>query len=155
MGEQLLMGHDFKDCLASDILDIHRKCLLSLLLIVIHKPLWLPFLFLAVYTSLVSCVVLYIDVRRFKVSQLFPLWFVKGLSAALYCHQTQGTAGLWIWARNTGGRVHQLYLHTPPSTFPSSSFLLLSQILILFSVVPIFLHVFTAEVIVLPKMKNK
>ncbi len=89
MGEQLLMGHDFKDCLASDILDMHRKCLLSLLLTVIHKPLWLPFLFLAVYTSLVSCVVLYIDVRRFKVSQLFPLWFVKGLSAALYCHQTQ------------------------------------------------------------------
>ncbi len=87
------MGHDFKDCLASDILDMHRKCLLkcllSFLLIVNHKHLWLPSLYLAVYTSLLSCVVLYIDVRRFKVSQLFPLWLAKGLRAALYCHQTQ------------------------------------------------------------------
>lgn len=158
------MGHDFKDHLASDIQGIHRKCqrlyfycwLWPKSSFIAHL-IWLPSLFLTVYASVFSCVALHIDVRGFKVSLLFPLWLVKGLSAALYCHQTQAKEQLGS-ELEPGTQVAMSISFFCISNHPCSSCLLsisfVSQPFICVCVC-LFSFVFTFKGIVHPKLEKK
>lgn len=158
------MGHDFKDHLASDIQGIHRKCqrlyfycwLWPKSSFIAHL-IWLPSLFLTVYASVFSCVALHIDVRGFKVSLLFPLWLVKGLSAALYCHQTQAKEQLGS-ELEPGTQVAMSISFFCISNHPCSSCLLsisfVSQPFICVCVC-LFSFVFTFKGIVQPKLEKK